>query len=91
MKDSNGQEITIGDIVRICGVPDLTGMSPDTLRESTLVFEYLVGQRKRIIGVDEIGNAQFEFRLRQGNKTTIHRVGIEPFLLKKPKTKQVPN
>ena len=87
MKDANGQEIIIGDIVRICGVPDLTGMAPDALRESAPVFEYLVGKRKRVVGVDEIGNAWFEFRFRLGNKTTTPRVGIEPFLLKKPKTK----
>jgi hypothetical protein len=37
-KDVAGKRFKVGDIVRIVGVPDLTGMSADCLSESLPVF-----------------------------------------------------
>ena len=85
MKDIDGKTIRIGDIVRILGVPDLAGMSSDARSESQPVFEYLVGKYKRIARVDKMGNAQIAFRLKTGNESIIHWVGIEPHLLRKPR------
>jgi hypothetical protein len=91
MKDANGQRIKVGDTVRICGIPDLSGMSPHIRSESMQVFQHLVGKRKRIADVDEAGNAEFMFRLKEQGKTAIHWVRIERHLLKKPQARGCPN
>jgi len=91
MKDANGQALRIGDVVRVCGLPDLSEMPPHTRRESDRVFQYLVGRRKRIMRIDEVGNAEFMLRLKEKGKTTIHLVRIEPHLLKKPQRRKPPN
>jgi hypothetical protein len=83
MKDIDGRMIKVGDIVRIVGVPDLTGMPPTARKESEPVFRYLVGKYKRVAGVDKMGNAEITFRLKTHGKRIIHWVGIEPYLLRK--------
>jgi hypothetical protein len=91
MKDRNGKLINVGDTVRICGIPDLSGMSPEAQRESAQVFEYLVGKMKRIVGIDSVGNAEIKFEIKNGDLKRIHWVGIEPRLLKKSETKNPNN
>jgi hypothetical protein len=81
--DRDGCKLQVGDIVRVIGVPDLTGMSQDAQDESKPVFEYLRNKFKKIKGFDEIGNAQLEFRLSRKEPPYCHTVWIEPFLLKK--------
>jgi hypothetical protein len=91
MKDRDGISISVGDTVRICGVPDLSGMSPEAQRESALVFEYLVGKMKRVVGVDSVGNPEIKFEIKNGDLKGIHWVGIEPRFLKKSETKNPNN
>jgi hypothetical protein len=81
-KDVQGVGLKVGDIVRIIGVPDLSGMSAECLAESLPVFEHLVGRYKRIEGFDEFGSAWLRFKIRNGPHAGSHSVGIEPYLLK---------
>lgn len=84
--DRNGRPIRVGDLVRIIGVPDLSGMSPDGIAECLPAFEYLVGKYKRVAAFDEYGCAEFSFRMRQPNgERSGHFVWIEPFLLHLPR------
>lgn len=83
--DRNGTPIKIGDLVRIVGVPDLSGMSPACRAESLAVFRYLVGKYKRVRGFDQYGCAEFSFVMRQDNgERSWHSVWVEPFLLHIP-------
>jgi hypothetical protein len=85
-KDANGQTIRIGDSVRIIGVPDLSDMSPEPLKETQPVFEHLVGKYKKVHGFDEYGHVELVFQVLKWNDG-IHTLWIEPFLLKVKKTK----
>lgn len=81
-KDVLGRAIRVGDIVRIVGVPDLSGMSDACRAESLPVFEHLVGSYKRVAEFDEYGNAWIRFKIRKGPSAGHHAVGIEPYLLR---------
>jgi hypothetical protein len=81
-RDVAGERLRVGDIVRIIGVPDLTGMSADCRAESLPVFEHLVGSYKRVEEFDEYGQAWLRFKIRKGPHAGYHSVGIEPYLLK---------
>jgi hypothetical protein len=84
--DRNGRVIRVGDVVRIVGVPDLSGMSQDGKAESLPVFEYLVGKYKRVRGFDEYGRAEFSFVMHHASgKRGWHSVWVEPFLLHLPR------
>ena len=79
--DRDGKRVRVGDLVRIVGVPDLTGMG--ALRaESQPVFEHIVGQSKRIREFDELGFAWLDFTIRKGKSKGWHSVAMEPCLLK---------
>ena len=80
--DATGRKIRIGDVVRIVGVPDLTGMSQENLKETRPVFEYLVGKYKRVREFDDQGCIWIYFRIMKGPHGGMHGVGIEPFLLR---------
>ncbi|MCL2022184.1 MAG: hypothetical protein FWG81_08915 [Betaproteobacteria bacterium] len=83
--DRNGKTIRVGDVVRIVGVPDLSGMSQDGITESLPVFQYLVGKYKRVRAFDECGCAKFSFIMHNTNgKRGWHSVWVEPFLLHVP-------
>ena len=82
-KDSTGERLKVGDIVRIVGVPDLSGMHPASRAESLPVFQHLVGKYKRVREFDEHGLVWLMFRIREGQHSGLHTVGIEPWLLKK--------
>jgi hypothetical protein len=81
-RDVAGERLRVGDVVRVIGVPDLSGISAE-LRPYTLgVFQHLVGTYKRIEEFDEYGQAWLRFKIRKGPYANYHSVGIEPYLLK---------
>lgn len=82
-KDAAGGRLCARDVVRVVGVPDLSGMSPDCLAESLPVFWHLVGRYKRVIEFDEHGLAWLSFRILEGPHAGRHFVGIEPRLLRR--------
>lgn len=89
--DRNGLLIKVGSLVRITGIPDLSGMSPDCIAESLPIFQRLVGKYKRVRGFDEYGCAEFSFVMRKPNgENGWHTVWIEPFLLHVPQRKPAP-
>lgn len=81
-KDVTGKPIKIGDVVRIIGVPDLSGMSAACRAESLPVFKHLVGKYKQVYEFDEYGFAWVSFKIRQGSSAGFHTVGLEPHLLR---------
>jgi hypothetical protein len=81
-RDVTGKPIRIGDVVRIIGVPDLSGMSADCRDESLPVFRHLVGTYKRVEEFDEFGHAWLRFTIRNGPHSGSHSVAIEPYLLR---------
>jgi hypothetical protein len=85
-KDVSGQRLKVGDVVRVIGIPDLSGMSAECRAESLPVFEHLVGRYKRVQEFDEFGFAWLRFKIRKGPQAGYHWVGIEPYLLKKRRT-----
>lgn len=87
-KDRNGQALRVGDLVRVIGVPDLSGMSEKSIAESLPVFEYLVGNYKRIARFDDFGNAWLDFAIPSGRFRGMHGVAIEPFLLQLPQKRR---
>jgi len=80
--DVREQRLREGDVVRIVGVPDLSGMSRVARRESEPVFAYLVGKYKRIGAFDQFGCAELNFLIRNGPHRGYHTVWVEPFLLR---------
>ena len=80
--DVSGKRLAVGDIVRIVGMPDLSGMSADCRSESLPVFEHLVGTYKRVEEFDEYGLAWLRFKIRNGPHAGYHSVGIEPQFLR---------
>jgi hypothetical protein len=82
-KDCAGENISIGDLVRVGGVPDLSRMSPRIRKELEPVFHHLKGKYKRIRSFNEIGWAEIEFRIRQGKLAGHHTVWMEPTLLRR--------
>ena len=81
-KDVTGRPIRVGDIVRIIGVPDLSGMSAECRAESLPVFKHLLGTYKRVEEFDEYGFAWLRFKIRKGSSAGYHMVGIEPYFLR---------
>ena len=80
--DLAGRPLKVGDMVRVIGIPDLSGMSAECRAESLPVFEYLVGKYKRVAEFDELGYAWLRFKIRTGPNAGYHAVGIEPDLLR---------
>ena len=87
--DVDGKRLKVGDSVRIVGVPDLSGMTAECRAESLPVFEHLVGTYKTVREFDELGFAWLAFKIRTGPHSGYHLVGIEPYLLKRRKSRQV--
>jgi hypothetical protein len=81
-RDVTGKPIRIGDVVRVIGVPDLSGMSADCQADSLPVFQHLVGTYRRVEEFDEYGHAWLAFKIRNGPHSGYHSVAIEPYLLR---------
>jgi len=81
-KDVTGRPVRVGDVVRIIGVPDLSGMSAEYRAGSLAVFQHLVGTYKQVEEFDEWGQAWLRFTIRKGPSAGWHSVGIEPYLLR---------
>src|SRR5215213_7833955 len=79
-RDVTGEHLKVGDMVRVIGVPDLKGMSPECRAESLPVFHHLFGKYKLIAEFDEFGMAWLWFKIRKGPHAGFHSVGIEPYL-----------
>lgn len=88
-KDATGEALEVGDIVRIIRVPNLSVMSEDCQLESTPVFQHLVGTYRRIESFNEYGLAWISFIIRRGESAGNHTVAIEPYLLKKKRSRKV--
>jgi len=80
--DAIGKKINKGDIDRVIGIPNLSNMAVECIKESEPVFRYLIGKYKTVIGFNEIGEVELRFEIRKGLLKGYHTVWIEPYLLK---------
>jgi len=90
-RDVSGARLKIGDIVRVLGVPDLSGMHVDRQAESLPVFQHLVGKYKKIDEFDEFGLVWLSFRIHKVGGSEYHSVGIEPHLLRLRRFRTTPD
>ena len=81
--DRDGQRLKVGDVVRVVGVPELSGMTEASRRDCLPVFRHLVGTYRTIAGFDALGFAELFLRIRSGPKQGMHWVTLEPYLLKR--------
>jgi len=83
IKDVDGRAVRKGDIVRVLGIPDLTGMREPYRRETEAVFKRITGTRQKVHGFDHSGSAILVFGIRGGPHTGMHSVAIESHLIRK--------
>jgi hypothetical protein len=83
IKDVDGQTVRKGNIVRVLGIPDLSGMRDPYRRETEAVFRHILGSRKKVEGFDQFGCAILVFGIRSGPHAGSHSVAIEPHLIRK--------
>jgi hypothetical protein len=82
-RDCKGQRLRVGDRVRVIGVPDLAGMARRPRAETARIFQHLVGTYRRVESFDCRGLVGLMFRIRRGRLKGLHRVGIEPHLVRR--------
>ena len=82
--DIKGNKLKVDDIVKIIGIPNLTGMSKECKNETLSIFEYVFGKTKKITAIDEHNELiELSFRILKGKSKGFHSIYIEPFLLEK--------
>ena len=72
-----------GDLVRVLGPPDLTGMASPYREKTAAVFRHIVGMKKRVRSFDQFGCAILMFGITAGPHRGFHSVAIEPHLIRK--------
>lgn len=83
IKDVDGQTVRKGDVVRVIGIPDLSGMRDPYRRETEAVFKHIVGTKRKVEDFDQYGCAILVFGITSGPHTGSHSVAIEPHLIRK--------
>ena len=81
--DSDKTPLSVGDLVRVCGVPDLSGIYEEGRARTLRVFKYALGRNFEIEGFDDWNCAELHFYIPIGTDQGWHGVVIEPYLLKK--------
>jgi hypothetical protein len=89
-RDRDGRLLKVGDVVRVVGVPELSGMSEASRRDCLPVFRHLVGTYRTINAFDELGFAELSFEIRRGAHRGMHWVTLEPYLLKRREERTPP-
>ena len=83
IRDADGRTVRKGDVVRVLGIPDLSGMREPYRRETEAVFKHITGTRRKVFGFDQFGSAILVFGIRSGPHAGSHSVAIEPHLIRK--------
>ena len=83
IKDVDGRTVRKGDVVRVLGVPDLSGMRQPYRRQTEAVFMHITGTRRKVYGFDQFGSAILVFGIRSGPHAGSHSVAIESHLIRK--------
>jgi hypothetical protein len=83
IKDVDGQTVRKGDLVRVLGIPDLSGMGDPYRQETEAVFKHILGTRRKVEGFDQFGCAILVFGISSGPHAGSHSVAIEPHLIRK--------
>jgi hypothetical protein len=81
--DCDKRPLKIGDIVRVCGVPDLSGIYEEGRARTMRVFKYALGRNFEIEGFDNWNCAELHFYIPIGPAEGWHGIVVEPFLLKR--------
>jgi hypothetical protein len=83
IRDVDGRAVRIGDVVRVLGIPALSGMRDPYRAETHAVFKHITGTRRKVYGFDQFGCAILVFGIRRGAHAGSHSVAIEPHLIRK--------
>ena len=83
IKDVDGRTVRKGDLVRVLGIPDLSGMREPYRRETEAVFKHITGTRRKVYGFDQFGSAILVFGIRSGRHAGSHSVAIESQFIRK--------
>jgi hypothetical protein len=83
IKDVDGRTVRKGDIVRVLGIPDLSGMRDPYRKETAAVFKHITGTRRKVYGFDQFGCAILAFGISSGPHAGSHSIAIEPHLIRK--------
>ena len=83
IKDVDGRTVREGDVVRVLGIPDLSGMRDPYRRETEAVFKHILGTKRKVGGFDQFGCAILVFGITSGPHAGSHSVAIEPHLIRK--------
>jgi len=83
IKDVDGRTVREGDVVRVLGIPDLSGMRDPYRRETVAVFKHILGTKRKVGGFDQFGCAILVFGITSGPNAGSHSVAIEPHLIRK--------
>ncbi len=81
--DCEKRPLEIGDIVKVCGIPDLSGIYKEGRDKTTRVFKYAMGRDFEIEGLDDWNCAELHFYIPLGPSEGWQGIVVEPFLLKK--------
>ena len=81
--DSEKRPLLISDTVRVCGIPDLSGIYEEGRAETTRVFKYAFGRNFEIESFDDWNCAMLHFYIPLGPAKGWHGIAVEPYLLKK--------
>ena len=77
--DARGNQIYLGNRVRVVGVPDFSDVTPDSIRsERERIFKHVVGQCKKVDDIDQYGFIGLSFKIRKGQDAGIHCIWLEP-------------
>lgn len=81
--DSEKRPLAVGDTVKVCGIPDLSGIYEEGRSKTLEVFKYALGRNFKIESFDDWNCAQFHFYIPLGTVEGWHAIVVEPYLLKK--------
>lgn len=81
--DWEGRPLRAGDRVRVCAIPDLTGMSDQGVKESLPAFRHALRKPLLIDRFDQFGNACLSFSIPFGKHRGMHAIYVEVALLRR--------
>ena len=82
-RDINSKLLSEGDIVFICNIPDLSGMSSDNAKSLLPIFRYALGKKFKVSWFEDLGLAAIDFHIHFGDNRGNHTIFMEPYYLNK--------
>jgi hypothetical protein len=81
--DTFGKPLKVGDWVRLCRLPDLSGMSKNGIVESIPAFRFAIRHSARISYFEDDGLVCLNLLIPIGLHKGVHSIFVEPYLLRR--------